>query len=452
MTILMKRVGDRILPGSRPAIDMPLAELCDFLILSANVAIPRPPQNTSAQTGTGPAAECKDEDLSPLAAGLAAENAYLTGAVRQETRRVLRMALKSPIVRLCLAFAVIAVGSVSVVGVLSLRATSEEVPAANAFPNSTSLGPMGASVSTPDPSPATRATVAVASATDQNHAPEFPGEPRSLERPPDSEGKRLTLSSVKSPDLTAATPTAAERALEIAAAAPKPVPAAPPSAAAPSVPDDLSAPKPEATPAVARLEMPKDTSPNVSGSPNRRVATPTAVTPPSEPHASTAETALLLARGDSLFGVGDVASARLFYERAADAGNGGAALRLGETFDPNFLKRAKLRAVQGDAAAAVFWYRRARELGIAEAEILLKSPADPGSAADDAVRDAVHLEGRGGGRRRWGGRPDAAVGGRALHVRDSRRHQPVQQHFRDRRRVEMDGRAQGRTHAPRARW
>jgi len=67
-----------------------------------------------------------------------------------------------------------------------------------------------------------------------------------------------------------------------------------------------------------------------------------------------------------------VASARLFYERAADAGNGEAALRLGETFDPNFLKRAKLRAVQGDAAAAVFWYRRARELGVAEAEILLK--------------------------------------------------------------------------------
>jgi TPR repeat protein len=79
-----------------------------------------------------------------------------------------------------------------------------------------------------------------------------------------------------------------------------------------------------------------------------------------------------LARGDSLFGVSDVSSARLFYERAADAGNGEAALRLGETYDPNFLERAQLRAVQGDAAAAVFWYRRARELGIAEAEILLK--------------------------------------------------------------------------------
>jgi TPR repeat protein len=77
-----------------------------------------------------------------------------------------------------------------------------------------------------------------------------------------------------------------------------------------------------------------------------------------------------LARGDSLFGVGDLASARLFYERAADAGNGEAALRLGETYDPNFLERTRVRAVLGDLAAAVFWYRRARDLGVAEAEIL----------------------------------------------------------------------------------
>jgi hypothetical protein len=59
-------------------------------------------------------------------------------------------------------------------------------------------------------------------------------------------------------------------------------------------------------------------------------------------------------------------------ERVADAGNGEAALRLRETYDPNLLERAQLRAVQGDAAAAVFWYRRAREFGVAEAEILLK--------------------------------------------------------------------------------
>lgn len=83
------------------------------------------------------------------------------------------------------------------------------------------------------------------------------------------------------------------------------------------------------------------------------------------------DTAPLLERGDRLFGTGDVASARLFYERAADAGNSQAALRLGETYDPAFLQRAQLR-LAGDRGLAIFWYGRARELGADEADILLK--------------------------------------------------------------------------------
>jgi hypothetical protein len=176
-----------------------------------------------------------------------------------------------------------------------------------------------------------------------------------------------------------ATPPATERAPEIAAPAPAPIPAARLPAAAPPAPGDIATTKPDATSAVAKLEMPKSTSPSASASPDMpppatapMVVAPPAATPPSEPRASAAETAALLARGDSLFGVGDVSSARLFYERAADAGDGQAALRLGETYDPVFLERAKLPAVRGDRGAAVFWYRRARELGVAEAEILLK--------------------------------------------------------------------------------
>jgi TPR repeat protein len=81
---------------------------------------------------------------------------------------------------------------------------------------------------------------------------------------------------------------------------------------------------------------------------------------------------MLLNRGDALLGKGDIASGRLFYERAAEAGNGQAALRLGNAYDPAFLERAQLR-VNGDRALALFWYQRARELGVDEAEILLKS-------------------------------------------------------------------------------
>lgn len=88
---------------------------------------------------------------------------------------------------------------------------------------------------------------------------------------------------------------------------------------------------------------------------------------------SPAELAALVARGDSFLSAGDVASARLFYERAADAGDGPAALRLAATFDPGFLGRAGIRGVQSDPDQAASWYRRARELGAAAAGDRLQS-------------------------------------------------------------------------------
>ena len=117
------------------------------------------------------------------------------------------------------------------------------------------------------------------------------------------------------------------------------------------------------------------TAPTASSSANELIAeTPAApATGLTEARLSAADAAALLARGDVLFSKGDVIAARAFYERAAYAGEGRAALRLGETFDPVFLDRARLRAARGDLSTALSWYRRARDLGVAEAEILLKS-------------------------------------------------------------------------------
>jgi TPR repeat protein len=78
-------------------------------------------------------------------------------------------------------------------------------------------------------------------------------------------------------------------------------------------------------------------------------------------------------RGDALFATGDVASARLLYEFAADSGEARAAVRLGETFDPAFLGNPRLRGVSGDLGMALFWYRRARDLGATEVELRLKA-------------------------------------------------------------------------------
>jgi hypothetical protein len=103
------------------------------------------------------------------------------------------------------------------------------------------------------------------------------------------------------------------------------------------------------------------------------VATPAPIPATTGPHLAPAETATLLARGDKFLGMGDIASARLFYERAADARDASAALRLGATFDPGFLGQAGVRGVLGDPAQALFWYRRARDLGGAGAERWIKS-------------------------------------------------------------------------------
>jgi TPR repeat protein len=78
----------------------------------------------------------------------------------------------------------------------------------------------------------------------------------------------------------------------------------------------------------------------------------------------------LVTRGDQLLTMRDVASARLFYERAAQAGDGQGALRMGMTFDPVFLDRSGFRSVRGDPAQAVSWYNRAAALGNSAAEEL----------------------------------------------------------------------------------
>ena len=85
------------------------------------------------------------------------------------------------------------------------------------------------------------------------------------------------------------------------------------------------------------------------------------------PQAASASASEFEARGDERLDQGDVASARLFYERAADEGNARAARRLGNSFDPAFLARWGVRFMRGDPAEAARWYRRAGALGDGEA-------------------------------------------------------------------------------------
>jgi hypothetical protein len=156
-------------------------------------------------------------------------------------------------------------------------------------------------------------------------------------------------------------------------------PPTPPSTADPAkAPAPIGNTAPEASVAEAPLPAaltssatPETAPPSETPVPKR--AAPAPPVPSAEPRQSARETAALVARGDAFLQVRDIASARLFYERAADAGDAAAATRMGETFDPAFLARAGIRGTGGDQRQALSWYRRARDLGDAEAARLLKT-------------------------------------------------------------------------------
>jgi TPR repeat protein len=79
------------------------------------------------------------------------------------------------------------------------------------------------------------------------------------------------------------------------------------------------------------------------------------------------ENSFLMERGRELLERGDIASARLLFQRLANAGIADAALALGATYDPRYLAQHNLIGVAGDETKAQHWYQRANELGSTEA-------------------------------------------------------------------------------------
>jgi hypothetical protein len=73
-------------------------------------------------------------------------------------------------------------------------------------------------------------------------------------------------------------------------------------------------------------------------------------------------------RGERELEQGQVAVARQFFLRAAQAGLARGALLLAATYDPRELARWRVQGVQANLEEARKWYERARELGAPEAE------------------------------------------------------------------------------------
>ena len=140
-------------------------------------------------------------------------------------------------------------------------------------------------------------------------------------------------------------PEAAVASIEDLATQPATLPLARAAEALPAVTSSAPVEEQTAPPATSLTTSP----PPTQSPPNQRL--------------SAAEMAALVTRGDAFLSAGDIVSARLFYERAADAGDGGAALRLGVTFDPAFRSWTGVRSTLDDPAQASSWYRRAADLG-----------------------------------------------------------------------------------------
>jgi TPR repeat protein len=85
----------------------------------------------------------------------------------------------------------------------------------------------------------------------------------------------------------------------------------------------------------------------------------------------------LCAEGLVALAQGDIAGARAFLERAAEAGDPRALLALGETYDPAALARFGARGLRGDATRARDYYSQALAAGVGDARERMAALSSP---------------------------------------------------------------------------
>jgi hypothetical protein len=158
-----------------------------------------------------------------------------------------------------------------------------------------------------------------------------------------------------------------------AAAAPAPLPPSPPVAVAPAPepPKVIAlappAPAPSARPIVAPAPAPEPPKVVALVPPTPEPVAPRAAPAALPAAADSPELRQLMTRGDEMLRLGDPASARLFYERAAGRGLSRAYTAVGRTYDPTVLLRLGIRGGGASGEQALAWYRRGAEAGDADA-------------------------------------------------------------------------------------
>jgi hypothetical protein len=82
---------------------------------------------------------------------------------------------------------------------------------------------------------------------------------------------------------------------------------------------------------------------------------------------------LLTRQGEQLAATGDLVTARILFQRAAEVGDATAAMALGATYDPNVLAKLGVARMAADVEKARSWYRKAESQGSAEATRRLRA-------------------------------------------------------------------------------
>jgi TPR repeat protein len=234
-------------------------------------------------------------------------------------------------------------------------------------PNAAASKPAAATVVAPPAAPARIAAAEAASPPPVPPAPTAAADAPPPRAMPATPARALAAApSTPTPDPAPSLPPAA-----VAAEPAAPVPDArvaaaeaslSPSAAPPDLPAVSAAPAlppdpPKAPPPAVAMVEPTVPQPSL---------------PPAVDAQPTADFTMLVRRGDQLLATGDIASARRFYERAAESGDALALCGLGKSYDPLFLRQLATRGVPPDAAKAATWYRKAAGAGSIEASVRLE--------------------------------------------------------------------------------
>ena len=103
-----------------------------------------------------------------------------------------------------------------------------------------------------------------------------------------------------------------------------------------------------------------------SVNPTQALAAPTATA--ALPSADSAEVKEMVSRGTALMDIGDLAAARLFFERAAEMGSANAVMALAMSYDPVYFEERGVQGLPPNASRAVELYERANQLGAAQAQ------------------------------------------------------------------------------------